>query len=136
MQGHILHSLKKGLPVSYSEKMHAAHFNRTAHSCTSHSLYAITGWLNLLGQVALTASVDSSLANHISAMWVIYNGHVFSQEELLLCYAGEAPCGACSCSHACHCGMPESGPARMIRGHNIGGDCFSNVCTSICSKQS
>ncbi|CAK0783725.1 hypothetical protein CVIRNUC_006924 [Coccomyxa viridis] len=47
----------------------------------------ITGWLNLLGQVALTASVDSSLANHISAMWVIYNGHVFSQEELLLCYA-------------------------------------------------
>ncbi len=48
------------------------------------------GWLNLLGQVALTASVDSCLANHIAAMWVIYNGHVFQQEELLLCYGGEA----------------------------------------------
>ncbi|EIE25071.1 amino acid transporter [Coccomyxa subellipsoidea C-169] len=45
------------------------------------------GWLNLLGQVALTASVDSCLANHIAAIWVIYNGHVFQQEELLLCYA-------------------------------------------------
>ena len=67
-------------------------------SCTSHTLHATTGWLNLLGQVALTASVDSSLANHISAMWVIYNGHVFSQEELLLCYAGEAPCRPCCCS--------------------------------------
>ncbi len=43
----------------------------------------------MLGQVALTASVDSSLANHIAAMWSIYNGHVFSQEELLLCYTGE-----------------------------------------------
>lgn len=47
-----------------------------------------TGWLNLLGQVALTASVDSCLANQIAAIWVIYNGHVFQQEELLLCYAG------------------------------------------------
>ncbi|CAL8461962.1 g1493 [Coccomyxa elongata] len=46
-----------------------------------------TGWLNLLGQVALTASVDSCLANQIAAIWVIYNGHVFQQEELLLCYA-------------------------------------------------
>lgn len=45
----------------------------------------------MLGQVALTASVDSCLANHIAAMWSIYNGHVFSQEELLLCYTGDAP---------------------------------------------
>ena len=67
----------------------------TGPSCASYALCASTGWLNLLGQVALTASVDSSLANHISAMWVIYNGHVFSQEELLLCYAGEAPCRTC-----------------------------------------
>lgn len=44
----------------------------------------------MLGQVALTASVDSCLANHIAAMWSIYNGHVFSQEELLLCYTGAA----------------------------------------------
>ena len=79
--------------------MPGAQAKRTGFSCTSHTRCAITGWLNLLGQVALTASVDSSLANHISAMWVIYNGHVFSQEELLLCYAGEAPCRPCC--HLC-----------------------------------
>ena len=49
------------------------------------------GWLNLLGQIGLTASVASCSANHIAAMWVIYNGHVFEQEELLLTYA----CAAC-----------------------------------------
>ena len=52
-------------------------------------VYLLAGWLNLLGQVALTASVESCLANHLSAMVVIYNGHVFTQEELLLCYAGK-----------------------------------------------
>ena len=57
---------------------------------THGNQYAV-GWLNMLGQVALTASVDSCLANHIAAMWSIYNGHVFSQEELLLCYTGKGP---------------------------------------------
>ncbi len=55
----------------------------------THGSQCAVGWLNMLGQVALTASVDSCLANHIAAMWSIYNGHVFSQEELLLCYTGE-----------------------------------------------
>ena len=53
------------------------------------------GWLNLLGQIGLTASVASCLANHIAAMWVLYNGHVFEQEELLLTYAGRGP----ACPH-------------------------------------
>lgn len=52
----------------------------------------VTGWLNLLGQIGLTASVASGLANHIAAMWVVYNGHVFEQEELLLTYAGGPAC--------------------------------------------
>ena len=79
----------------------------TGLSCTAHTLCASTGWLNLLGQVALTASVDSSLANHISAIWVIYNGHVFSQEELLLCYAGESPCRPCCRLSVCPAGLLE-----------------------------
>ena len=88
------------MPDLAPQEMHGPQTKRTGCSCASHTLCAGTGWLNLLGQVALTASVDSSLANHISAMWVIYNGHVFSQEELLLCYAGEAPCTPCCCFFA------------------------------------
>ena len=60
------------------------------------------GWLNMLGQVALTASVDSCLANHIAAMWSIYNGHTFCQEELLLCYTGAAS-QSLSCMLLCSC---------------------------------
>lgn len=72
--------------------------------------------------------MDSSLANHISAMWVIYNGHVFSQEELLLCYAGKAPCRPCCCFGVRPAGPPKETPAGRLTKHNTGGDCFY-MCT-------
>lgn len=72
-------------------------------------LIRCAGWLNLLGQVALTASVDSSLANHIACIWVLYNGHVFQQEELLLCYAGKLGL----CCLCCLLGCAFAGQSRV-----------------------
>jgi len=45
------------------------------------------GWLNVLGQVAATAGAASTAAAHIASMWLLSNGHVFSQFELFLTYA-------------------------------------------------
>ena len=45
------------------------------------------GWLNVLGQVAATAGAASTAATHIASMWLLSNGHVFSQFELFLVYA-------------------------------------------------
>ena len=44
------------------------------------------GWFNLLGQAAVTAGIDFALASHISAMWVLSNGYILSQSQLLLVY--------------------------------------------------
>jgi hypothetical protein len=44
-----------------------------------------------LGQAAVTAGIDFTLANHIAAMWLLSNGHVFTQNELLLTYASARP---------------------------------------------
>ncbi|BDA43078.1 Amino-acid permease BAT1 [Coccomyxa sp. Obi] len=47
----------------------------------------MTGWFNLLGQAAVTAAIDYTVANHIAAMWLLANGHVFTQPQLLGAYA-------------------------------------------------
>ena len=39
-------------------------------------------------QVAITAGIDFALANHLSAMIALSNGHICSQKELLLIYGG------------------------------------------------
>ena len=64
---------------------------------------AVPGWFNLLGQVAITAGIDFTVANHVAAMIALSNGHICSQQELLLIYGGEWPaatedanCLACS----------------------------------------
>ena len=44
------------------------------------------GWFNLLGQAAVTAGIDFALASHISAMWVLSNGYILTQSQLLLVY--------------------------------------------------
>ncbi|KAK9918140.1 hypothetical protein WJX75_001594 [Coccomyxa subellipsoidea] len=46
----------------------------------------LTGWFNLLGQVAITAGIDFSLTNHIACMWALGNGHILTQKELLAVY--------------------------------------------------
>ncbi|CAK0780294.1 hypothetical protein CVIRNUC_005001 [Coccomyxa viridis] len=46
----------------------------------------MTGWFNLLGQAAVTAGIDFALASHISAMWVLSNGYILTQSQLLLVY--------------------------------------------------
>lgn len=50
--------------------------------------FVVTGWFNLLGQAAVTAGIDFTLANHLAAMWLLASGKVFTQGELLGTYAG------------------------------------------------
>jgi hypothetical protein len=40
-------------------------------------------------QVAITAGIDFALANHLSAMITLSNGHILTQQELLMVYGGE-----------------------------------------------
>ncbi|KAK9909174.1 hypothetical protein WJX75_008248 [Coccomyxa subellipsoidea] len=47
----------------------------------------LTGWLNVLGQFAATATGGALMANHIANMWLLANGHTFNSVELLLTYA-------------------------------------------------
>ena len=56
------------------------------------------GWFNLLGQAAVTAGIDFALASHIQGMWVLSNGYVLSQKELLAVYASELQRSSLSCS--------------------------------------
>lgn len=49
------------------------------------------GWFNLLGQAAVTAAIDYTVANHIAAMWLLANGHVFTLPQLLGTYASAYP---------------------------------------------
>lgn len=57
---------------------------------------AFAGWFNLLGQVAVTAAIEYSLANHLACMIVLgtggagTGGHVVTQGQLLGIYAGAA----------------------------------------------
>jgi hypothetical protein len=65
----------------------------------SESIYwlCIAGWFNLLGQVAITAGIDFSLTNHIAAMWVLSNGYILSQKELLAVYGGTSVLASSRC---------------------------------------
>ena len=53
------------------------------------------GWFNLLGQVAVTAAIVYTLANHLAAMIVLgtggagTGGRIITQEQLLGIYAGK-----------------------------------------------
>ena len=57
--------------------------------------FVLAGWFNLLGQVAVTAAIEYTLANHLSAMIVLgtggagTGGKVITQGQLLGIYAGE-----------------------------------------------
>jgi len=79
----------------------------------SYCTYILTGWFNLLGQVAVTAAIEYTLANHLSAMIVLgtggagTGGKVITQGQLLGIYAGEKSRGAwhhtsMNLSHACN----------------------------------
>ena len=57
----------------------------------------VTGWLNVLGQFATTAFAADILAAHIASMFLIGNGHVFSNVEMLLAYAGQSSCETHQC---------------------------------------
>ena len=54
------------------------------------------GWFNLLGQVAVTAAIEYSLASHLACMIVLgtggadNGGHIVTQKQLLGIYAGKA----------------------------------------------
>ena len=53
------------------------------------------GWFNLLGQIAITASIVFSMANHVAAMILLATGgagtgYVLTEPQLLAVYAGGA----------------------------------------------
>ena len=56
------------------------------------------GWMNVLGQFALTAFNALLLAKHVAIMWLLGNGHVFPPLETLLVYASEFLFSSSSCS--------------------------------------
>lgn len=60
----------------------------------------VTGWFNLLGQVAVTASIVFTLTNHLASMILLGGGgagvgYTLSQGQLLGVYGGEQPPGLC-----------------------------------------
>lgn len=66
------------------------HFLRRFLNANAEYQFAGAGWFNLLGQAAVTAGIDFTLANHLAAMWLLSSGKVFTQGELLATYAGAA----------------------------------------------
>lgn len=52
------------------------------------------GWLNVLGQLALTASTAFLVAIHLSVMFLASNGHQLATFELFLTYASTHSQGA------------------------------------------
>jgi len=85
-----------------------------SHACMSvldQSCFLFAGWFNLLGQAAVTAGIDFTLANHLAAMWLLADGHVFTQNELLATYASEfaiflrglKPCRMVFSNHRINC---------------------------------
>ncbi|CAL5222699.1 g5101 [Coccomyxa viridis] len=47
----------------------------------------ITGWLNVLGQFATTGTLGYITVKHLGVMWMLANGHIFSNAETFLAYA-------------------------------------------------
>lgn len=45
------------------------------------------GWLNVLGQFATTGTLGYITVKHLGVMWMLANGHVFSNSETFLGYA-------------------------------------------------
>ena len=49
------------------------------------------GWLNVLGQFATTGTLGYITVKHLGVMWMLANGHIFSNAETFLAYASEFP---------------------------------------------
>ena len=47
------------------------------------------GWLNVLGQFATTGTLGYITVKHLGVMWMLANGHIFSNAETFLAYASE-----------------------------------------------
>ena len=55
------------------------------------------GWLNVLGQFATTGTLGYITVKHLGVMWMLANGHIFSNAETFLAYASK------------HSGLPSHG---------------------------
>lgn len=81
------------------------------------------GWYNLLGQVAVTASIEFTLANHLVSMIVLgtggagTGGHVFTQGQLLGIYAGLHLLGLWSLAWRCQSSADTA--ARKLPYHGL-----------------
>ncbi len=51
--------------------------------------YTRAGWLNVLGQFATTGTLGYITVKHLGVMWMLANGHIFSNAETFLAYASE-----------------------------------------------
>ena len=83
-------------PFSLSRASHLNHALQHGRNSSLHTLFVCdAGWFNLLGQVAVTAAIEYSLANHLACMIVLgtggadNGGHIVTQGQLLGIYAGQ-----------------------------------------------
>ncbi len=53
--------------------------------------YVYAGWLNVLGQFATTGTLGYITVKHLGVMWMLANGHIFSNAETFLGYASKPP---------------------------------------------
>ena len=60
------------------------------------------GWLNVLGQFATTGTLGYITVKHLGVMWMLANGHVFSNAETFLAYASKPAESLLSQSKACY----------------------------------
>ncbi len=81
-------ALKDSLTTAISSLLHAHRAGALKHK-VAIMLERHAGWLNVLGQFATTGTLGYITVKHLGVMWMLANGHIFSNAETFLAYASE-----------------------------------------------
>jgi len=81
-------ALKDSLTTATSSLLHAHRAGALKHK-VAIMLECHAGWLNVLGQFATTGTLGYITVKHLGVMWMLANGHIFSNAETFLAYASE-----------------------------------------------
>lgn len=81
-------ALKDSLTTATSSPLHAHRAGALKHK-VAIMLECHAGWLNVLGQFATTGTLGYITVKHLGVMWMLANGHIFSNAETFLAYASE-----------------------------------------------